>query len=394
MRMKRLTSKTGKGIAALSVGLLTLVGGVPHANADPKWPSALIGHGSDTTQDVVGALAGEESGVFYTPVTSSAASGAKVLNSWDAIGSTACVTPRAPGATIQRGNGSTNGRRILSRSIDGAPWGTEPSCAAKSTVGLVHFARSSSTPSGAGTDLTYIPFGRDALSFGYVANGVAPVTELDKAEIVAIMTTPGGAVIDGVQIHGCGIQTGSGTYDFWLKALGITAGAEDAGTATCNAAGTGARVQENDGAGLKAKSDALPGTQVIIGFSAANYISQNNGVVSTQLPAPAGTVNLGSIDVDGPGGAAPLGVPYVGTVGSPLTPNPTFYADTTFGRDVYNVVPTSKLGPPALANADLKSMFVGSTSAVCMAATTIETFGFKGLGASCGSTTLTGPLVS
>src|SRR5262245_14633935 len=179
MPTKRL-SKAARGAAALAVlsaAAMSMVGGAPSANADPKWPNALVGHGSDTTQDVVGALAGEESGVFYTPIVSNAASGAKVLNSWDATGS-ACVTPRAPGASIERGNGSTNGRRILSRAIDGGLWGTAAACANKPTSGLVDFARSSSGPSGSGTQLTYIPFGRDALSFGYAVNGVTAVTEL------------------------------------------------------------------------------------------------------------------------------------------------------------------------------------------------------------------------
>lgn len=384
--------KTAKAVAALAVvaaGAASMISGAPSAGADPKWPNALVGHGSDTTQDVMGALAGEESGIFYTPVTSSAASGAKVLNSWDATGST-CVTPRAPGATIQRGNGSTNGRRILSRSIDGAPWGTDPACANKAVGGLVDFARSSAGPSGTGTQLTYIPFGRDALSYGYVANGVTPVTTLTSAQLLQIMSTDGGANVGGVQVIACGIQTGSGTFQSWNTAVGINTTQEATGTGDCNAAGTGVyanvRCQENDGNCLKNKSDSLPGVQVIIGFSAANYIAQNNGAVVSQLPTPPGTVRLGAIDS--------LGVPYTGNPGSALTASSTFYASTTFGRDVYNVVPTSKLGGLPSANADLKSMFVGPTSSVCSAVSTIQTFGFLGLGSNCGSTTLQGPLVA
>ncbi len=381
-------TKTVKGIAALAAvaaGTISLIGTAPSANADPKWPTALVGHGSDTTQDVMGALSGEESGTYYTPIQSTAASGSRNLNSWDATG-TVCITPRAPGATIQRGNGSTNGRRILSRAIDGGLWGTEQQCANRATSGLVDFARSSSGPSGAGTQLTYIPFGRDALSFAYATNGVTAVTQLTSAELAQILTTAGGITKSGTQIIGCGIQTGSGTYQSWNSSVGISAANETTGTAQCNAAGNGARVQENDGAGLKAKSDALPGVQVIIGFSAGNYIAQNNGVVSTQLPAPAGTIRLGQIDS--------LGLPYTGTVGSALTPNSSFYASTTYGRDVYNVVPTSRLAGSPSTNAELKTIFVGPTSAVCAASSTIQTFGFQSLGANCGSTTLQGPLVA
>lgn len=385
--MKSRAAKAATALAVLSAGAATLLPGAPSASADPKWPTALVGHGSDTTQDVVGALAGEESGVFYTPVTSSAASGGKVLNSWDATGST-CITPRAPGSSIQRGNGSTNGRRILSRAIDGGTWGTESACANKLASGLVDFARSSSGPSGgAGTQLTYIPFARDALSFGYVDNGsFTPVTQLTSAELTQVFSTAAGITKGGTTIKGCGIQTGSGTYGSWNTALGMNATQEAAGTADCNAAGTGQRLQENDGNGLLAKQNTAPAnTQYLVGFSASNYISQNNGAVGSQLPSPAGTVKLGQVDS--------LGLPYSGTIGATLAPSSSFYANTTYGRDVYNVVPTAKLGGLPTSNADLKTMFVGASSAVCSATATIEKFGFL-VPANCGSTTLQGPLVA
>lgn len=388
MLSKTLKSRAARGVAAMAVtaaGAAMLVGGASPANADPKWPGALVGHGSDTTQDVVGALAGEESGVFYTPVTSSVASGSRVLNSWDATG-TDCVTPRAPGATIQRGNGSTNGRRILSRSIDSGLWGSAPACAGKLTSGLVDFARSSSGPSGSGTELTYIPFARDALSFAYVDNGsFTPVTTLTSAQLTQIFTTPAGITVGPLTIKGCGIQTGSGTYQSWNTAVGMNATQEAAGTAECNAL-AGGRLQENDGAGLLAKQNLAPAnTQFIIGFSASNYISQNNGAVVSQLPSPAGTIKLGQIDA--------LGVPYSGTIGSTLSPNAGFYGSSTYGRDVYNVLPTTKVGGAPGANQEFKSMFVGPTSAVCQATSIIQTFGFL-VPANCGSITLQGPLVA
>lgn len=378
--------KGAAALAVLSTGALSMVGGAPGAGADPKWPTALVGHGSDTTQDVIGAMAGEESGIFYLPVVSSVASGQQVLNSWDASGSE-CVTPRAPGITIARGNGSTNGRRILSRLLENTSWSVAgTTCGSKVPIGTIDFARSSAGPSGTGTSLTYIPFGRDALSFGYVANGVTPVTTLTSAQLTAIMTTDGGIDVGGVQILGCGIQTGSGTFASWNTALGITSTTEAVGTADCNAAGSGVRLQENDGNGLKAKSDALPGVQVIVGFSAANYIAQNNGKVTSQLPSPAGTVNLGSIDA--------LGLPYNGTPGTTLSPRSTFYNSPTYGRDVYNVVATARISGLPSSEQALKTMFVGASSSVCLATTVVSDFGFLGLGTACGSTTLQGPLVA
>jgi hypothetical protein len=374
-------------LSLAAVGLGALVATGDPATADPKQFSAAIGVGSDTTQDVMNGLAGFANTASYTPVQSSAASGRRQVASWDATG-TPCITPKAPGATINRPNGSSAGRRALSRAIDGTSYGDATCGGLKPVSGLVQFARSSAGPSGAGTALTYLPFGRDALSFGYYANGVAPVTTLTSAQLTSLFST-GPQVIGGVEIVPCGIQTSSGTYQFWNTALGVAA-TEATGTATCNNAALAAglnttasgRSQENDGNGLKARGDLFPGKQVIIGFSAANFISQTNGVVASQLPA-GGVVDLGSIDA--------LGKPYTGAAPS-ATPSGTFYASTTYGRDVYNVVSKALLDGPG--NNDIKTLFVGPTSGVCSATSTIQAFGFLSLGASCGSTSLTGPLVS
>ena len=101
-----------------------------------------------------------------------------------------CITPKAPGATFLRPNGSTNGRKALSRAIDGTGWGNGTDCGGnKAVTGLVQFARSSAGPSGSGTDLTYIPFGRDGMSFGYYAAGVgSPVTTLTSAQLTSLFT--------------------------------------------------------------------------------------------------------------------------------------------------------------------------------------------------------------
>lgn len=401
---RRRAARAAAGIAAAGIAISASVAGGPSAGADPKQFSALIGVGSDTTQDVVNAFSGFQlrgpantvGGLNYTPVQSSIASSQQQLVSWDAIGTSTCITPKAPGATFLRPNGSTNGRRALSRAIDGAAWPTTTAdCGGPKVItGLVDFARSSAGPASAGTDLTYVPFGRDGLGFAYYKSDAATVpavTTLTSAQLTSLFTN-GPQVINGVEIVPCGIQTGSGTYQSWNTALGINQATETTGTTACNTlngtlAAPGVRLQENDGNGLKAKGDTtqFAGKQVIAGFSAANFIAQSNGVVNSQLPSPAGTVDLGSIDA--------LGKPYTGTAPN-LTPSSAFYASTTYGRDVYNVVPTAKLGGLASANQNFKSLFVGPSSAICSATTTIQAFGFASLGTSCGSTTLTGPLVA
>jgi len=384
-------------IAATGLGALIATGNP--ATADPKQYAAATGVGSDTSQDVLNALAGftplpnaSGAGTNFTPAQSSAASGKRQLASWDAVGS-ACITPKAPGATFTRPNGSSAGRRALSRAIDGTSYDAA-SCGGgtKPVSGLIQFARSSAGPPVAGTDLTYLPFGRDGMSFGYYRSAGAPVTTLTSAELNQLFTT-GPATIGGVEMIPCGIQTGSGTFQFWNTALGMTTTQEAAGTATCNNAalaaglntGTAGRAQENDGNAVKARGDlpAFAGKQIVIGFSAANFISQSNGVVTSQLPSPAGTVNLGSIDA--------LGQPYTGTVPN-LAPSATFYASTVYGRDIYNVVSKALLDGPG--NNDIKTLFVGPTSGVCSLTATIQTFGMLALGANCGSTSLTGAFLA
>lgn len=386
--LKGRVAKASAGIAAAGLVIgSSVIGGSP-AGADPKQLSSFAGFGSDTTQDIMNALAGEANGRSYTPIQSSAATGRRQITSWDATGSP-CVTPKAPGATMNRPNGSSAGRKVLSRAIDGTGYG-DASCGAgaKPVGGLVDFARSSAGPSAndPGTALTYIPFGRDGVSFAYYANGVAPVTSLTRAQLTSLFTT-GAQVIGGVNIIPCGIQTNSGTYQFWNTVTTATPSQENTATAACNSAGSGARLQENDAAGLKAKGDAQVGSQVIVGFSAANFISQSNGVAASQLAA---SVDLGSVSDNGSG--VNLGRPYQGTAPN-TTPSATFYNDSTFGRNVYNVFDTARV--TGFGSNDLKSVFVGASSSICSASAQaiVNTFGFLSSG-SCGSTTLKGSLIA
>jgi hypothetical protein len=130
---------------------------------------------------------------------------------------------------------------------------------------------------------------------------------------------------------------------------------------------------------------------VIIGFSAGNFIAQGNGVALSQL---ASGVDLGTISNDGTG--ADLGAAYTTAVVDTRTvysPAPAFYASTVFGRNVYNVFDTARV--TGFGNNDVKSLFVGPTSAVCSVEgqVTVNQFGFSTI-ATCGSITLTGSLIT
>lgn len=388
-------------VAGLALGS-TLIGGSA-ANADPKQFTAISGMGSDTTQDIFNAWAGNSNNISYLPISSTVATGSVQVASWDAFG-TACITPKTAGVSVNRPAGSSAGRRMLSRAIDGGNWGNA-SCGASATgkpvAGLIQFARSSAPPSGVGTDLTYVPTGRDGLTFGYYRSGGGAVTTLTRAQLTTLFTS-GPQVIGGVRIVPCGIQTGSGTKAQWDTTVGTTAGAEGTSTTECNAATStpfSGRIEENNGTQLKAKGDSAAMTnsancptatpcQVIIGMSAGSFVAQSNNVSPSTM---AGTnVALGAISDNGSG--TNLGLPHTGTAPN-LVPSSSFYADTTFGRTLYVVLDSNVVNNPG--NQGLKNLFIGSGSQFCSSTAQNRNalFGFLAP-ADCGSTTLTGPLLS
>ncbi len=390
--------KLALGLAFTATLGATLAGG--SAQADPKQYSAAVGVGSDTVQDVMNALSGSTNGVSYTPINSGSASGSRQEISFDAtlptgVGDT-CITTKLNGPTFTRPNGSGAGRKALAASSGHNPggWtgsaiGTTPICAtAVDITGQVDFARSSSVSSsvvGGATAMTYVPFGRDGVSFAYYKASGSPVTSLTRAQLTQIFTATGPVTIGGTRIAACGIQTSSGTFSFWNGVTTATAAQEDAATAECNNI-TGAllRSEENDGTALKTRGDAEevahPGTEVIIGFSAASFIAKSNNVA---LGAPPATVGIGSISDNGTG--TNLGSPVSGTAPN-LAPTAGFFGDATFGRNVYVVLPTTVA--TGVGNAAIKALFVGPTSAICSATTTINLFGFLA-SPTCGSTTTT-----
>lgn len=406
---RRLTKLVALAATALAVAPLLS----SPASADPRQlTSSFAGLGSDTTQELLNAFQGESAGLYYNPLATDAATGRAQLLSWNALppsgtdGNTvACVQTKMGGATFNRPNGSSQGRRALSRAIDGGNYGNS-TCGASSgkvITGLVDFARSSAGPAAGdtGTNLTYIPFGRDGLAYAYYATGTAtPITDLTKAELAAVWSSSGtGLDVRGTHIIPCQIQSGSGTRGAWQTALGVAdATMETAGT-QCKGVGTfpttDNNVEENKPSQLKQKGDAIGGNnQYIVGMSAAVFVAMNKGVSPSFL---ASGVDLGNISNNGSG--VDLGKPYTGT-GATAAPASSYYSDATFGRYIYNVVPTSKI-TSAIGNLGLKAMFRSSTSQVCSAASTIQAFGFLALPSgdensvgNCGSIATKGSLIS
>ena len=164
---------------------------------------------------------------------------------------------------VQRPNGSGNGQEALSRAFDGVAvtnanggWGTTADCGPttnsgrQDVSGLIDFARSSSGKSSSfpGTDLTFVPFARDAVGVAVYRAAGTPVTDFTYSELETLYKANATGVsitksngVESVRIIACGIQLGSGTGNFLLTALNgstataVTASQEANATSECNA---------------------------------------------------------------------------------------------------------------------------------------------------------------
>ena len=344
-------------VATLAIAGMAFGAVAASADPTPAGFKTLNGVGSDTIQDVMNGIA------TVTPN----------MGSYDAVGS-ATIQTTAAGSAFNRPNGSGSGQQALSASSDptGAHlWG------GVNIVGQVDFARSSSGPDAtiAGTDLTFIPFAKDAVTFAVnsasdfprdIAVGSLSQDSLAVAPFTlrniyrCAVTTFNNSAGDQVLISPLLPQSGSGTRKFFLSTIGLTE-TQVAGCATSTVGGVS--VEEHNGL-------AVTGPGAIVPFSVAQYLSQSN---HTALPTGVierrGVIDLGRI-----GSVSPFslvnGVDMLNT-SFPVT------------RSVYNVVQTSRLTDPAIAAA-----FVGSTSSVCSNAALISKYGFAPLtGAACGTTT-------
>jgi hypothetical protein len=334
------------GLAAVVVASSAFAASPAMADPAPSTYPPLAGTGSDTTQFVLDGLAD------VIPA----------IGSWDAIGSS-LIQVTANGPQFNRPNGSGAGVRALTASINPTGTYTYPSGTGRVNItGQLDFARSSSGPSATGTQLTYIPFAQDAVSYAYSDLGDASVpanlTVGDLADIYAGDTT---TYQDANNVTRTYVpilpQANSGTRAFFLSQIGLTE-SDVVGLPT---------VQENDGSQIDAIGELVP-------FSAGSYIAQSNGVVTDTVSDNA--VVLGSVEGSNP-------ITGTGTL------NPAFPLD----RLVYNVVQTSRLSGTSTEDVLLQDTFEGATSDVCEADEVIEEYGFAAI-SNCGATTLTGGYVA
>jgi hypothetical protein len=366
-------TKLRLGVVAACAVVAVGLGAAAPAIADPTPAGTikpLVGVGSDTTENVVNGLG--------TVVTN--------IGSYDATGS-ATIQTRTGGPFFNRPNGSGNGQKALSASINLSGTRTWPATGGVDITGQIDFARSSSAPSGSfvGTDLTFIPFARDAVSFAVnaasdfprdVALGAASQDTISPAPFTlrniyrGTVTNYADANFNTVTIRPLLPQAGSGTRSFWIAQLGLTEALITAGGVATDLGNT---VQEHNGTFVTGAGDLVP-------FSVAQYIQQGNyASLPTTVVERRGNIQLGSIGSNKPYQPST-------TAQGGLEINPSFPVN----RLVFNVVSTARLTGTSAADVQLQQAFVTTptrTADVCAASATIAKYGFGTIGSLCGNTT-------
>jgi len=292
------------------------------AFAEPVSQSYVV-VGSDTLQDVLNGLA---NGTSVSGASVRSTAGTMAIGSFDATGTTSIQT-KPSGPRFGRPNGSGDGVKALSRSIDGAPYtsATVGSPAAVVITGQVDIARSSSGATQvADGALRYIPFGRDALSYAHSGGSNTAFDNIDQATLKGLfectITQVGGVTVAPVVP-----QSGSGTRKDWLSKIGVTeASMPEVSEGGCVQVG-----QEHDTTTL---SNGTPfPANAVTAMSAAQWVAQNTG---------AGINRIGA--------GVKIGSPVAGVLpttgsGTATAPNPAFYSNTTWGRDTYIVVENARV---------------------------------------------------
>lgn len=349
------------GIAAVTLGAL-----IAPAQADPQPDPItgntyrqLVGVGSDTTQDVMNALSQSILDVNSTPDPLLIASYNATNPNWDPADNDPplhdTIVTRPGNSPIARPDGSGAGIATLNGDALAAD---------------VDFARSSNGPSSSGSDLTFIPYALDALTWAARSDSSLNGADLSKADLVNLYTcknldgsTPAGGipVVGGVQIHPKLPQAGSGTRKFWEAQLGLN----DGSLASCvsDLKDDGSDVQEHNGTALQLEGDIMP-------FSIASYLAQANA--APNVTDRRGSAVLQTIDSTQPTVGGKL------NTGFPIT------------RNVYNVFRTSRLAEPDIQTA-FESKFGDPDlhAAICDEGSIIEEYGFAQID-NCGVTTITG----
>ncbi|GEM_PF-709813 len=275
------------GAAAGLASIALLFGSVPAAQADPAPGTnpVLDGAGSDTTQDVMNALATVIKTNNGQPLIASYDAGAA-----DRVAAGQLSASVKPGekndVAVPRPNGSGQGRAALIAAIDGTKLSNANGESSKElSRDVFEFARSSSGPGdkvAPNGRLAYIPFGVDGVTYAvkgtsFIPRNLPVGTKNDAPNAVTLRNIYLGNVKEIKGTNGQMIkvepllpQTGSGTRDFFVAQLGLSK--DDVKGVRSD------KLQENDGA-------ALTGDNQIIPYSIGQYSAQSRAsYVSSQYP--------------------------------------------------------------------------------------------------------------
>ena len=380
-------------VASSGIGITTLVLSGSAAQADPAFTTSVVGVGADVTEDVFDAYSGQSGAQtnarFFLPLTSSQASGYQAIASFDAnaAGSSttvpSAITTVLGGPSFDRPNSTTQGVAALEAAVTGSLYLNSTGSftgTPTSVTGQIAFSRAARGPKGTGTNLTWIPYGRDALGYIYFDHGTGALANLTTAQLKAIYSGTAGT-IGGLTVDGCLTITGSTPRSNLetLTSVSDTVADTEATNAGCN------QLFQNSGDSFYSAISSLPaGVGAVVPISVSDWIGQNNGyAVDESSSARSNGLQLGNLN-----GTAPFTLS--GSTESANTP----YYQSVAGYNIYNVVPTNSLSG-FTQNAALESLFVGSGSVLCSTAAqnTLHLFGFDSLFAgegTCGSTTQVG----
>jgi len=386
---KNLIAKAG---VAASVACALVAGAVIPAHADPESVASyatLAGFGSDTTMDVMDAVAIEVNAAvkLATPGAGDLLSSYKAVGGKDVYSKLNGLAARSNGSSAGRDHllvaiGHTGSKSVAVSSTDlGVARST--TVTTESQAGLIDYARSSSGPSGSSLAtngvITYIPFASDSMTYATAPNSLIPngiplggsnttelsLTNIYKGNLDAVEVDSNGDYVSIVKtadytgsntlhpINAYIPQAGSGTRSYWIGKVGITEANITAGTTKAkDRTPGGVSVQEHDGTALVNDRYALAA------FSISQWVAQTNGASVSRLNGAV----LKSIDV----------------AISPTTGSGTSYATnpawpSTLKRTVYNIVPSADADN---ASSAIYKAFVGTDSLVCKATAAITRLGF------------------
>ena len=297
----------------IGAAVMSLTFAASPAFADPSSTPAsndIVGVGSDTTQDVLNGLSSAYN----------ATNPADKLYSWDATPQPSTITPKAGCASINRPGGSGAGITALTND----------------TTGCLDFARSSRPANANETNLKFVPFATDAVTYASTAAGTTHVVDgLSVTDLKDIYTC---AKTNWSQFGGTNNpiipilpNTNSGTRAFFLTQLGGGT-AVTPGSCVINGvrSGTSTMIRENDARELTlALGSGQNPDDAVIPFSVAKYINYGK---QSPIDPQRGTAVAHSVKDSS------------GAVVNPITgtaPNESLnmsFSSTTLTRNVFNVL--------------------------------------------------------